>query len=66
MGRLVHYDTTAVETDAMRYLRAHPFLEQLKKHEKDLDRQQFKTLRGVALSGDVQAAEKGLRTILNR
>lgn len=66
MGRLARYDTTAVEEDAMRYLRAHSFLEQLRKYEKQLDRQQFKTLRGQALSGDVHGAEKGLRTLLNR
>lgn len=34
--------------------------------ERRLTRQQYKTLRGQALSGDGEAALKGLRTILER
>lgn len=58
------YDETAVEQDAMRYLKAREFLEKLRKHQNELDAQTYRTLKGQALSGDVQGAEKGLRRIL--
>lgn len=64
MSKLVKYDITSVETDAVRYLRAHPFLERLKQCSKHLDRQQVKTLRGQALAGDVAGAEDGLAKLM--
>lgn len=64
MGKLVKYDEAAVEADALVYLRAHPFLERLKQCKKHLDRQQLKTLRGQALNGDLEGAEKGLAKIM--
>ena len=66
MGKLVQYDIHTVESDALRYLNARPFIDVLKRYEKCLDRQQFKTLRGQALAGDVDGAEKGLARLLNR
>lgn len=66
MSRPVYYDETAVEADAMRYLKAREFLEKLRKVQNKLDAQTYKTLRGQALSGDVQGAEKGLERILRR
>lgn len=64
--RPVYYDETTVEADAMRYLKAREFLEKLRKVQNKLDVQTYKTLRGQALSGDVQGAEKGLERILRR
>lgn len=42
------------------------FLKALRKAERKrlITRQQLKTMRGQALSGNVEAAEKGLRTIV--
>ncbi len=48
------------------YLQAHGFLKLLKKYNSKLTRQQFKTLRGQALAGDIDGAVKGLETILYR
>lgn len=64
MSRPVYYDETAVEEDAMRHLKAREFLEKLRKVQNKLDAQTYKTLRGQALSGDVQGAEKGLQRVL--
>lgn len=44
----------------------HTFLKRLKSCKAQLSKQQFKTIRGQALSGDVAAAEKGLNRILRR
>ena len=46
------------------FLRAHQFLEHLKKNSEHLTRQQFLTLRGQALSGDIEGANKGLEKIV--
>lgn len=54
------------QTDAMRYLRANQFLNTLREHLDEMTRQEFKTLRGQALSGDIAGAEKGLQKILMR
>lgn len=66
MSRPVYYDETSVPQDAQRYLNAREYLEKLRKHQKGLDAQTYKTLRGQALSGDVQGAEKGLQRVLRR
>lgn len=42
------------------------FINSLKHYSNLLTRQQLKTLRGQAIKGDVEAAEKGLIKILNR
>lgn len=64
MSRPVYYDETSVPQDAQRYLKAREFLEKLRKYQNELDAQTYKTLRGQALNGDVQGAEKGLQCIL--
>lgn len=46
------------------YQKAHPFLLRLKRNNKYLTYQQYKTLRGQALSGDIEGACKGLERIL--
>lgn len=42
------------------------FMEQLKSNKVKLTRQQFKTLKGQAIAGDVDAAQKGLNKLMNR
>ena len=64
MSKLIKYDTTMVESDAMRYLAAHNFIETLKKCGKQISSQQYKTLRGQALAGDIKGAEKGLAKLM--
>ena len=48
------------------YAEAAPFLARLKIYRKLMDYQQWHTLRGQALSGDVEGAEKGLMKIVRR
>lgn len=48
------------------YTNAAVFLNRLKWHRNNLTFMQWKTLRGQALSGDVDGAEKGLAKILRR
>lgn len=54
------------ECKANAYLKAHWFLRTLKKHNPKLTGQEFKTLRGQALAGDIEGATKGLERILRR
>ena len=54
------------ERKANAYLKAHFFLHKLKKCNSKLTWQEFKTLRGQALAGDVEGATKGLDVILRR
>lgn len=42
------------------------FMEQLKSNKAKLTRQQFRTLKGQAIAGDVDAAQKGLNKLMNR
>lgn len=42
------------------------FLKALKQNKERLTRQQVKTLRGQALSGDIKGASKGLEKILQK
>lgn len=42
------------------------FIRSLKKYSKHLNKQELKTLRGQALAGDLQGANKGLQKILER
>lgn len=58
--------TYSAREDAMRYLHAHDFLRHLKANQRYLTRHQLATLRGQALSRDVEGATKGLWSILNR
>lgn len=48
------------------YLRAHTFLTVLRGHLDAITMQEFRTLRGQALHGDIEGAEKGLHRILTR
>lgn len=42
----------------------HYLMKSLYVHHSKLTRQQFRTLKGQALSGDIDGAAKGLKTIL--
>lgn len=42
------------------------FMEQLKSNKTKITRQQFRTLKGQAIAGDVDAAQKGLNKLMNR
>ena len=64
MSKLVTYNQSEVPSDAKKFLNAHYFLKALKKHSRELTRQQMSTLRGQALAGDVDGAEKGLAKLL--
>ena len=48
------------------YRRAEPFISILRRYARGLTQQQLRTLKGQALAGDIDGAEKGLYTILQR
>ena len=52
--------------DRMEYKAAAPFLSRLKVYRDALTWMQWKTLRGQALAGDIDGAEKGLAKIIRR
>ena len=42
------------------------FIKELKKYRHTLPKQTISTIRGQALSGDLEGAKRGLKTILNK
>jgi hypothetical protein len=50
----------------MNYIEIKGFVKDLKKYQHWLSKQQLKTLRGQALSGDLAGAKKGLTKLLRR
>jgi putative heme degradation protein len=58
--------TREIRSSAQSFLDAHKFLQLLRKHRNELSRQELETLRGQALHGDVDGANKGLDNILAR
>ena len=61
------YDLKTAEhppIDREAYAKAETFLNRLKRYQRDLDYMQWKTLRGQALAGDVEGAERGLMKII--
>jgi hypothetical protein len=42
------------------------FMKMLKANQKNLTRQQFRTIKGQAFAGDIKGAEKGLYKLLER
>lgn len=42
------------------------FMKTLKANQKNLNRQQFRTIKGQAFAGDIKGAEKGLYKLLER
>ncbi|MCI6652364.1 MAG: hypothetical protein MSH11_02930 [Ruminococcus sp.] len=47
-------------------LRLNRFMRKLKNSRPYLTKQQYRTIKGQALSGDVDGAEKGLNSLLRR
>lgn len=44
----------------------HKFLKELRKHKEKIPRNTLKTIRGQALSGDLEGAKKGLEKALEK
>ena len=61
---IAKYDEKTVGRDAVLYLNAHRFIELMKKCKKHITAQQYSTLRGQALHGDLAGAEKGLAKLM--
>ena len=65
---LPSYDTNrrVLACAAMNYAGARRVLHLLRVHSDDLTEQEYRTLRGQAINGDADGAEKGLHTLLSR
>lgn len=50
----------------MNYIEINGFVKHLKKYQHQLSKQQLKTLRGQALSGDLAGAKRGLIKLLRK
>lgn len=46
--------------------RLNRFMKKLKNSRPNLTKQQYRTIKGQALSGDIDGAEKGLNSLLRR
>ena len=46
--------------------RLNNFMKKLKNNRPFLSKQQYRTIKGQALSGDIDGAQKGLNSLLNR
>lgn len=46
--------------------RLNQFMKKLKNSRPNLTKQQYRTIKGQALSGDIDGAEKGLNSLLRR
>lgn len=55
---------TNLQKDAMAYAQAKAFLDEMKNHRDVLTTQQMRTLKGQALSGDINGATKGLERLV--
>ena len=44
----------------------HETIKMIQNHRKNLTAQQYRTLKGQCLAGDVEGAKKGLKKLLNR
>lgn len=47
-------------------LNLNQFLKKLRKHKNHIERNTFKTIRGQAISGDLEGARRGLMKILDK
>lgn len=56
---------TNLQKDAMAYAQAKAFLDEMKNHRDVLTTQQMRTLKGQALSGDINGAAKGLAKLVS-
>lgn len=55
-----------IKKQAMAYIRANHFLTELRSEYRWLTPQEYRTLRGQAISGDIDGAEKGLLKLKRR
>jgi len=55
-----------IDEDALKYLKARPVLDELRKHynERRITWQQYLTIRGQALNGNIDGATKGMRRLV--
>ena len=56
---------TNLQKDAMAYSQAKAFLDEVRSHRDILTTQQMRTLKGQALSGDINGATKGLAKLVS-
>ena len=57
-------DPITIREEAGRYQRARPVLENLRRYQKLLTPQEYKTIRGQAIAGDVEGAKRGLTKLI--
>ena len=57
-------DPITIREEAGRYQRAKVILDALRRNQRLLTPQEYKTIRGQALAGDVEGANKGLKRLI--
>lgn len=55
-----------IHQEAQAYINANRILRELRLHEREMTPQEYRTLRGQALAGDIDGAEKGLARVMRR
>lgn len=63
-SKLRPQDPISIREEAGRYRRARDVLEQLRRYNNLLNPQEYRTIRGQALAGDVEGAKKGLTKLI--
>ena len=58
-------DPTSIRSDANRFLKAHSFIERLRRYSDKITMLEYKNMRNMALNGDLEGAENKLQEILN-
>ena len=64
MYRTIIPDLAKLERDAQKYTNAHPLLTELRRYQKKLTSDEYRSLRNQALAGDVDGARDKLRLIV--
>ena len=62
----MHEDYTGPMFRTVDYQNARQFLTRLNAARRSLTTQEYRTIKGCALAGDIDGAKKGLETVLNR
>lgn len=65
-SKLKPQDTISIREEAGRYQRAARVLDSLRRYQKLLTPQEYRTIRGQALSGDVEGAQNGLSNLIGK
>jgi hypothetical protein len=63
-AKLQAQNPAAIKEEAARYRRAREVLEQLRRYNNLLNPQEYRTIRGQAISGDVEGAKRGLTRLI--